>query len=133
MKSLLLLPLVCAAAALPATSAGDPHATYAKDVAPILFRRCVECHRAGEAAPMPLVTYKEVRPWAKAIREKVLERSMPPWLGSYIFIYSTVFAGFRPGSVFDAIRPHGDSHGGLQWILSWTLYSSPGHVSSGHK
>jgi hypothetical protein len=80
MKSLLLLPLVCAAGAFPATSAGDPHATYAKDVAPILFRRCVECHRAGEAAPMPLDTYKEVRPWAKAIREKVLERSMPPWL-----------------------------------------------------
>jgi mono/diheme cytochrome c family protein len=78
-KSLLLLPLVCAAGAFPATS-GDPHATYAKDVAPILFRRCVECHRAGEAAPMSLITYKEVRPWAKAVREKVLERSMPPWL-----------------------------------------------------
>jgi len=76
----IILPLVCAAEALSAASTGDPHVTYAKDVAPILFRRCVECHRAGEAAPMPLITYKEVRPWAKAIREKVLERSMPPWL-----------------------------------------------------
>src|ERR1035441_3949223 len=80
MKTLLLLPLVCAAGAFPATSAGDPHATYAKDVAPILFRRCVECHRTGEAAPMPLVTYKEARPWAKAIRQSVLTKRMPPWL-----------------------------------------------------
>src|ERR1019366_4130729 len=79
MKTLLLLPLVCAAGAFPATRAGAPHATYAKDVAPIRFR-CCEGHGAGEAAPMPLDTDKEVRPWAKAIREKVLERSMPPWL-----------------------------------------------------
>jgi mono/diheme cytochrome c family protein len=78
--SRLLLPLVCAAAALPAASTADPRPTYAKDVAPILFRRCVECHRAGDPAPMPLIAFKEVRPWAKAIREKVLERSMPPWL-----------------------------------------------------
>ena len=77
---LLWLSLVWAAGALPAANTAEPHATFSKDVAPILFRRCVECHRAGEAAPMQLITYKEVRPWAKAIREKVLERSMPPWL-----------------------------------------------------
>ncbi|MGH9660127.1 MAG: thiol-disulfide isomerase [Bryobacteraceae bacterium] len=55
-------------------------ATYTKDVAPILNRRCVECHRAGEAAPMAFTSYKEVRPWAKAIREATLSRKMPPWL-----------------------------------------------------
>jgi hypothetical protein len=54
--------------------------TYTKDVAPILNRRCVECHRAGEAAPMPLTSYKEVRPWAAGIREAVLAAKMPPWL-----------------------------------------------------
>jgi hypothetical protein len=54
--------------------------TFTKDVAPILYARCVECHRPGEVAPMPLRTYKEVRPWAKAIREVVVERRMPPWL-----------------------------------------------------
>src|SRR5262249_16109863 len=37
------------------------------------------CHRAGEAAPMPLTTYSETRPWAKAIKEAVLSRRMPPW------------------------------------------------------
>ncbi len=54
--------------------------TYTKDVAPILYKRCVECHRAGEAAPMALTTYKEVRPFAKAIREAVLANRMPVWL-----------------------------------------------------
>jgi hypothetical protein len=53
--------------------------TYAKDVAPILFAKCVECHRAGEVAPMPLVTYDDARPWARAIKKKVLDREMPPW------------------------------------------------------
>ena len=36
-------------------------------------------HRAGEVAPMSLLTYEEVRPWARAIKEKVLLRQMPPW------------------------------------------------------
>jgi len=54
-------------------------ATFTKDVAPILFNRCIECHRTGEIAPMSLVTYQEVRPWAKSIRQRVVERSMPPW------------------------------------------------------
>jgi mono/diheme cytochrome c family protein len=54
--------------------------TFTKDVAPILNARCVECHRAGEIAPMSLASYKEVRPWARSIREKVVDRTMPPWL-----------------------------------------------------
>src|SRR5262245_11902106 len=53
--------------------------TFNKDVAPILFKSCAECHRPGEAAPMSLLSYKETRPWARSIREKVLNREMPPW------------------------------------------------------
>ncbi len=53
--------------------------TFSKDVAPIFYKNCMSCHRQGEIAPMSLVTYKEVRPWAKSIREKVLTRTMPPW------------------------------------------------------
>ena len=53
--------------------------TFTKDVAPILFKNCAECHRAGEIAPMSLMSYQEVRPWARAIRERVVDRSMPPW------------------------------------------------------
>jgi hypothetical protein len=53
--------------------------TFNKDVAPIFFKNCAECHRANDIAPMPLMTYKEARPWARSIKEKVVTRQMPPW------------------------------------------------------
>jgi hypothetical protein len=62
-----------------ASSSVKKEVTFSKDVAPILFKACVECHRAGEAAPMSLLTYKEARPWARSIKEKVATREMPPW------------------------------------------------------
>ena len=61
-----------------ADSASRP-VTFAKDVARILQERCQECHRKGSMAPMSLVTYEEARPWAKAIRQRVIARQMPPW------------------------------------------------------
>ena len=71
-------------AVLPVTRARDANknakvVTFNKDVAPIFFKNCVECHRAGEIAPMSLMNYKEARPWAKSIKEKVINREMPPW------------------------------------------------------
>lgn len=59
----------------------EPHGdlTYCRDVAPILQRHCVECHRAGEAAPLPLTTYHEVLGWAPMIEEVLEEGRMPPW------------------------------------------------------
>ena len=60
-----------------ASGAGTP--TFSKDVAPVLFNRCAECHRPGAMAPMSLLTYEETRPWAKAIKQKVARREMPPW------------------------------------------------------
>ena len=53
--------------------------TFARDVAPILDAKCVTCHRPGEVAPMSLRTFDEVRPFARAIKEKVVSRQMPPW------------------------------------------------------
>ena len=53
--------------------------TFTADVAPILYAHCVSCHHADDIAPMSLLTYKEVRPWAAAIREAVETRKMPPW------------------------------------------------------
>jgi hypothetical protein len=53
--------------------------TFTRDVAPIFFKNCAGCHRPGEASPMSLLSYKDARPWAKAIREKVINREMPPW------------------------------------------------------
>ena len=53
--------------------------TFSKDVAPILYKNCVECHRPGAIAPMSLMTYDDARPWARAIKQKVMSREMPPW------------------------------------------------------
>jgi len=53
--------------------------TFTKDVAPILQRSCQSCHRTGQMAPMSLVTYQDVRPWARSIKQRVTERQMPPW------------------------------------------------------
>jgi len=53
--------------------------TFSKDVAPILYNRCLECHRPGEAGPMAFRTYQETRPWAKAIKQAVMTHNMPPW------------------------------------------------------
>jgi len=61
------------------SSAAGPAPTFTKDVAPILYASCAGCHRPGEVAPMSLLSYEEVRPWAKSIRKKVTSREMPPW------------------------------------------------------
>ncbi len=57
----------------------SPTVTFTKDVAPIFYKNCAHCHRPGEIAPMSLLTFKDSRPWAKSIREKVLDGTMPPW------------------------------------------------------
>src|ERR1700704_5518627 len=61
------------------TSAGPGGVTFTKDVAPILYRSCIRCHRPGEIAPMSLETYESARPWAQAIKTRVGKREMPPW------------------------------------------------------
>ena len=78
--------IVCGAGAalfaLPGAQANGPstkNVTFNKEIAPILFKSCAECHRPGEAAPFSVLTYKDVRPWAKSIKEKVVSRQMPPW------------------------------------------------------
>jgi hypothetical protein len=65
----------------PATNASGPakEVTFSKDVAPILYNNCAVCHRPNDIAPMSLLSYKETRPWARSIKEKVLNREMPPW------------------------------------------------------
>ena len=79
-KNLLLASLITAGFASAVTTTNTAMSvTFSKDVAPILQKNCQTCHRPGEAAPMSFLTYEEVRPWAKAIREAVLKRRMPPW------------------------------------------------------
>jgi len=76
MKALVIAVAVSALSA-PVFAAGTP--TFSKDVAPILFKSCVECHRPTAMAPMSLMTYEDARPWARAIKQKVAARQMPPW------------------------------------------------------
>jgi len=53
--------------------------TFNQDVAPIFYEKCVQCHRAGEVAPMSLISYQDVRPWVRTIKNRVVNREMPPW------------------------------------------------------
>src|ERR1700686_3989810 len=65
-----------------ATRAADTTArqvTFSKDVAPILQAKCQECHQPNSIAPMSLISFDEVRPWARSIKERVGARQMPPW------------------------------------------------------
>tara|TARA_B100001123_G_scaffold436774_1_gene567712 strand:+ start:27618 stop:29132 length:1515 start_codon:yes stop_codon:yes gene_type:complete len=65
------------------TDPSQQNITFAKDIAPILQRSCQECHRPASVAPMSLLTYEEVRPWARAIKMRTALRNqrgaMPPW------------------------------------------------------
>ena len=60
-------------------AAAQAQVTFTKDVAPILQNKCQVCHRPETFAPMSLLTFEDVRPWAKAIKERVMTRMMPPW------------------------------------------------------
>src|SRR6202043_2572312 len=79
------LPALAMAVAMASTAAAQtaptPSAqvTFTKDVAPILYRSCVRCHRPDEIAPMSLLTYNDARPWARSMKERVTKREMPPW------------------------------------------------------
>jgi hypothetical protein len=71
--ALLAVPAVAGAQTAPAAP------TFTKDVAPIFKAKCESCHRVDSVAPMSLITYEEVRPWARSIRDRVASRNMPPW------------------------------------------------------
>ncbi|MDX2266765.1 MAG: cytochrome c [Bryobacter sp.] len=75
--SLTCTALVVVVAAANAAAPSKP--TFYKDVLPVMQKNCQGCHRPGEVAPMSFMTYKEVRPYATAIRQSVSQRRMPPW------------------------------------------------------
>jgi hypothetical protein len=81
-KLRLAIGVVAASAMLaaPAAAADAPRQiTFSKDVAPIFQAKCQNCHEPGSIAPMSLVSFKDARPWARSIRERVARRQMPPW------------------------------------------------------
>ena len=74
-----LIATTAALAAGPRAASGQETPTFSRDVAPILFQHCASCHRPGQYAPFSVLTYDETRPWARAIRQQVVTRRMPPW------------------------------------------------------
>jgi hypothetical protein len=71
------VPIGAQSPAAPAAATVSP--TFNREVAPILYQSCTNCHRPGEVAPMSLLTYKDARPWAKSIAARVTAGTMPPW------------------------------------------------------
>ena len=123
--------LVAACATLVSFAASVPSGvTFNKDVLPVMQKRCQACHRPGEVAPMSFLTYQEARPWAKAIREAVLTRKMPPWFADPHYgkfandrslsqaeidtLVSWADSGAREGDPKDAPAP-------VQWVDGWSI------------
>jgi mono/diheme cytochrome c family protein len=75
-SALLLITWACAAQAHDVIST---KVTWSQEISRIVYSHCAQCHRDRGGAPMALVAYQQVRPWAKAIKEEVHERRMPPW------------------------------------------------------
>ena len=111
-------------------SDGKHAVVFTKDIAPILQKHCEECHRQNGVAPMALVTYEETRPWARAIKERVSRREMPPFhatgaLGRYVgdprltdAEISTISAWVDNGSPKGNLK---DSPAPRQWKNDWAL------------
>ena len=97
---------------------------------PILQKGCQECHRSGEIGPMSLISYRETRPWAKAIKEAVRSRKMPPWfadrgIGKFKNDNSLTQSEIELITAWvDAGAPEGDPKQApppLQFIEGWTI------------
>ncbi len=105
-----LAAIVTSVSAAPA-SAAEETPTFNHDVGPILLENCASCHRLNQVAPMPLLSYKDVRPWARAIKSKVASREMPPW-----------FADPRFGTFSNDISLTDDE---ISTIVAWVDAGSP--------
>ncbi|MBI3737340.1 cytochrome c [Candidatus Sumerlaeota bacterium] len=82
MKTMIWIPmamLTLAAAAVRGDDDAGVGVTFAKDIAPIIYANCSSCHHQGEIGPMSLISYEDVRPWAKSIKKSVMDKTMPPW------------------------------------------------------
>jgi peroxiredoxin/mono/diheme cytochrome c family protein len=63
----------------PREAAAESHVTYHRDIAPLLNRYCVECHRDGQIAPFSLTSYADAAAWSATIGERIADGRMPPW------------------------------------------------------
>ncbi len=107
--------------------AGDAP-TYAKDVAPILQKKCQACHRPGEAGPFSLLTYEQARPWAMAMKVAVQNGKMPPWFADSQYGKFSNSVGVSAAEIetlakwVDAGAPKGDPKDlppPVDWVEGW--------------
>jgi hypothetical protein len=82
--------------------------TFNKDVLPILQKNCQSCHRPGQIAPMPFLTYADARPWAKAMKTAVITKKMPPWFADTQFGHFANDRSLKPEDI-DIITKWADS------------------------
>ena len=92
--------------------------TFYREVLPVLQKHCQQCHRRGEVAPMPFLTYAQTRPWAKAIREAVALKKMPPWFAE---------PGFGPFAN-DRSLSQPDIDTLVRWVDSGAPEGDPNHA-----
>jgi hypothetical protein len=104
--------------------------TFYKDVLPILQDKCQSCHRTGEPAPMPLVSYEQTRPWAGKIAAAVEMRMMPPWFADPRFGHFANDPSLTAeqiatiGAWADAGAPAGDERDApapRKWSAGWNI------------
>src|SRR5262249_666237 len=144
LKGVVYSSALLALSATAADTATSKTVTFTKDVAPIFQAKCEECHRKGTGAPMSLITYDEVRPWAKSIKQRVATRNMPPWdidktYGIQHFSNDRSLNDEQIATIVawvDAGAPKGDSRDmppdktwpdGEQWILA-KRFGEPGVI-----
>jgi len=113
-----------------AASAGKTVPTFYRDVLPILQQRCQSCHRPGEIAPFPLVTYAQARRWASEIRDAVRQRDMPPWFADPRYGHFSNDPTLSSQQMetlsawVEAKAPAGDPHdapAAPQWVEGWNI------------
>ena len=114
----------------PQRASASPAPTFYKDVLPILQEHCQSCHRPGEVAPMPLVTYAQTRPWAQAIAHETEMKMMPPWFADARYGHFANDASLNEKQIETltawavAGAPAGDAHDApapRAWADAWNI------------
>jgi len=121
---------VCLLITLAASTSFAADPTFNRDVLPILQENCQACHRPGEIGPMSLLTYQSTRPWAKAIKEAVVARKMPPWFADPQYGHFSNDRTLKQSDIAtlaawaDAGAPEGDAKdkpAPVQWVEGWSI------------
>jgi mono/diheme cytochrome c family protein len=120
-----------AAPAAPVIAPNAPRSpTFYRDVLPVLQQHCQGCHRVGEIGPMPLVTYEQARPYARAIAAAATLRKMPPWFADPSVGHFSNDPSLTPQEIATLAAwaksggPAGDPRNApapLRWVRGWMI------------